>query len=244
MNHAYVDGSYAEDEGAGRGGYGVVLLRPLQPAQHLHGLLEGVSDCNVTELRAVLAAVAHAPVGEGLMVHTDNTGVLGVLRRGGGHWGQTEEALRIRQLAAERGVTLHLARAERSRRHMQRAHQLANAARLERPLPVSGPYAESHLRFEGWHSTLEVTVRRAGERVSAQLLPSGSQLPRSVQALLLAVELTQPGETLLTYQASKLAAALWREPRRALPGAAQDELKAARQEADGRGVEVLFEKVY
>ncbi len=244
MNQAYVDGSFDEDQQlGGRGGYGVVLLCPQQAAAHLHGLLEQVHDCNVTELRAVLAAVAHAPAGEALSVHTDNTNVLTALRGRAQHEGQAQEARRIHDLAAQRGIALQFTRAERVQRHMQRAHLLANAARLATPLPVSGPYAESHLRIEAWRQDIEITLRRASERVSAPLSPSGSGLPRSVQALLLALSLTKPEETLITYQASKLAAALWQNPKRALPGPAQDELRAARDWADARGVTVLFERV-
>lgn len=245
MNYAYVDGSFEDGarEGAagGCGAYGVVLLRPLAQPTHLAGLLEEVHDCNVTELRAVLAAVLHAPTGEALTVHTDNTGVLAALRRGSVHADQAQAAGQIRALSAERGITLYLARARRTHRHIQRAHQLANAARLAQPVPYASPYAESHLQRKS--SDLTVTLRRAGERLSVPLSPSESSLPRSVQALLLAVSMAQANETLLVYHASKVAAALWQNPRRALLGPAQDELKKARTEADKRGIKVQFEQI-
>ena len=247
VNHAYVDGSF--DDGAvsglpGRGGYGVVLLLPGQVPQHLYGQLEA-SDNNATELRAVAEALRYAPAGQALTVHTDNLNVLSAIRHGSRRISQHQEALRVREVAEERRITLHLARARRERRHMQSAHALANDARLERlPAPQLGPHAEVNLTHAPWRDSAVVTLRRPGERISAEVPRElGDPLARSVRALLIAVQLAQPGETLLVLHASKLAAALWDKPGRALPGAAQSAVQGVKREAESRAVEVVFERV-
>lgn len=247
VNHAFVDGSFddgAESGQAGRGGFGIVLILPGQLPQHLYGRLES-SDNNATELRAVTEALRHAPAQQPLTVHTDNLNVLSAIRHGSRSTSQHEEALRVLEVAAERGITLRLARAKRDRRHMQAAHTLANDARLERvSLPPPGPHAEVNLTHAPWRDSAVVTLRRAGERVSAEV-PRDQQdaLARSVRALLIAVQLARPGETLIISHASKLAAALWDKPSRALPGSAQEALRAARAEAGEKAVQVLFERV-
>lgn len=247
VNHAFVDGSFddgAESAQAGRGGFGVVLITPGQLPQHVYGRIDA-SDNNATELRAVTEALRHAPAQQPLTVHTDNLNVMAAIRRGSRSTSQHEEALRVLEVAAERGITLHLVRARRERRHMQAAHTLANDARLERPsLPPPGPHAEVNLSHAPWRDSAVVTLRRAGERVSAEVprLP-GDALAHSVRALLTAVQLARPGETLIISHASKLAAALWDKPNRALPGDAQAALLAARAEAAENAVLVIFERV-
>ncbi|GAA4019741.1 hypothetical protein GCM10022631_36450 [Deinococcus rubellus] len=247
MNHAFVDGSFddgAESGQAGRAGFGVVLITPGQLPQHVYGHTLA-HDNNATELRAVTEALRHAPAQQPLTVHTDNLNVLSAIRHGSRSTSQHEEALRVLEVAAERGITLHLARARRERRHMQAAHTLANDARLERAsLPPPGPHAEVNLSHAPWRDSAVVTLRRAGERVSAEVsrLP-GDALAHSVRALLTAVQLARPGETLIISHASKLAAALWEKPSRALPGAAQAALLSARAEAAEHAVVVIFERI-
>lgn len=243
MNHAFVNGSFDEEVG-GRGGFGVVLITPGQWPQHLYGHAEA-SDNNAAELRAVTEALRHAPAGEALTVHTDNLSVLSAIRRGSRSLAQHEEALRVHQVAEERGIALHLRRESRERRHMQAAHTLANDARLERlSLPAPMVDAEVNLMHAPWRDSAVVTLRRRGERISAEVPPfPGEVLARSVRALLTAVQLAQPGETVRVFHASKLAAALWEKPSRALPGAAQDAVWAVKQAAEQRAVTVLFERV-
>lgn len=234
VNYAYVDGSFEEE--TGRGAYGVVLLRPRRAAALLGGTLEELRDCNAAELQALRAALLSAPAGESLSVYVDNTEVLRALRRGSGPL--AHEARAIWQLSAERELNVRLFRAPRSHRYMRRAHELAWAARTAQPAPLSGLYAECCL--ESAAGEIQVTLKRAGERYSVSRPASGA-LPPSVQRLLLAVSLARSGETLLLYRAGKLAAALWRDPRRALPGAAREGLRRARLDAHERGVTVLFE---
>ena len=247
MNHAFVDGSF--DDGAvsglpGRGGYGVVLLLPGQLPQHLYGQLEA-SDNNASELRAVAEALRHAPAGQALTVHTDNLNVLSAIRHGSRSHSQHQEAVRVREVAGERQIELHLARAHRERRHMQSAHALANDARLERvPAPPIGPHAEVNLTHAPWRDSAVVTLRRFGERISAEVPRElGDPLAHSVRALLTAVQLAQPGETLIISHASRLAAALWDKPGRALPGEARNAVLDARAQAESRAVNVVFERV-
>ncbi|WP_420596169.1 ribonuclease H family protein [Deinococcus sp.] len=247
MNHAYVDGSF--DDGAetgltGRGGFGIVLLAPGQGVQHVYGRIEA-SDNNATELRAVTEALRHAPTQQPLTVHTDNLSVLSAIRHGSRSSSQHEEALRVLDMAEARGITLHLARARRDRRHMQAAHALANDARLERvSLPPPGPHAEVNLTHAPWRDSAVVTLRRQGERVSAEVpRDPHDPLARSVRALLTAVQLARQGEILVVLHASKLAAAVWEKPGRALPGAAQSAVQSVKREAKSREVQVVFERV-
>jgi ribonuclease HI len=248
VNHAFVDGSYDEDTldvgGAGRGGFGIVLLVPGQEPQYLYGRLEAC-DNNATELRAVVEALRHAPPGQPLTVHTDNLNVLSAIRHGSRSLSQHEEAVRVRGEAEAQGIELHLERARRERRHMQLAHLLANDARLERaPTLPHGPHAEVNLTHAPWRDSAVVTLRRAGERISAQVpREDGDPLARSVRALLTAVQLARPGETLVVTHASRLAAALWEKPHRALPGAAQQAVQQARAQAGAREIQVVFERL-
>ncbi len=242
-----MDGSFddgAQTGQAGRGGFGIVLMVPGQLPQHLYGRLEA-GDNNATELRAVVEALRHAPAGQALTVHTDNLNVLSAIRHGSRSFSQHQEAVRVREEAEARRIELHLARAGRERRHMRAAHLLANDARLERVSAAPlGSHAEVNLTHAPWRDSAVVTLRRAGERVSAEVRSeTGDPLARSVRALLTAVQLAHPGETLVISHASKLAAALWEKPGRALPGAAQEALLSARAEAGARAVQVLFERV-
>ncbi|WP_293915201.1 RNase H family protein [Deinococcus sp.] len=248
MNHAFVDGSYDEDllgtGGAGRGGFGIVLLVPDQEPQYLYGRLE-ISDNNATELRAVVEALRHAPPGQPLTVHTDNLNVMSAIRHGSRSAAQHQEAVRVREEAEAQGIELRLERARRERRHMQLAHTLANDARLERSTVLpQGHHAEVNLTHAPWRDSAVVTLRRAGERISAQVPQTvGDPLARSVRALITAVGLARPGETLVVTHASRLAAALWEKPHRALPGAAQDAVQSAKAQAGTREIQVIFERL-
>lgn len=247
MNHAFVDGSFddgAQTGEAGRSGFGIVLLMPGQVPQHLYGRMEA-GDNNAAELRAVAEAIRHAPTGEALTVHTDNLSVLSAIRRGSRSTNQHEEAVRVRGEAEARQIELHLARASRERRHMQTAHALANDARLERSSAAPpGPYAEVNLAYAPWRDSAVVTLRRSGERVSAEVpREPHSALAHSVRALLVAAQLAVPGETLIVSHASKLAVALWHNPKRALPGAARDRLISAKEGAETQNIQLFFERV-
>ncbi|WP_407569692.1 ribonuclease HI [Deinococcus altitudinis] len=257
MNHAYVDGSYSsgEDDSVAGAGWGIVLLLPGQPARRIGGRIEsglpetltGVEDNNAAELRAVLEALRHAPPGEALTVHSDNTSTLRSVRLGSLSVPQAELAAAIRQEAAERGTALHLARESRERRHMRAAHDLANEARRAPPgTPLSSEgalqvTAEALIVQAPWRAEAVVTLRRPGERVRLELpLNPAAPLPPSAQALLGAAGLAQAGEVLLVRRASALAQALWEKPLRALEGEARSAVQAARAQAEALGVTVLF----
>lgn len=242
VNHAFVDGSYADSgENAGIGGWGIVLLLAGQPPRRIQGRSQA-ADNNATELRAVLEALRSAPAGEPLTVHSDNTNTIRSVQRGSLSLPQDELAATIRQEAQERGVPLHVARASRERRHMQAAHELANDARQERatPEPVQVD-AEVIIDQLPWRAQARLSVRRPGERVTVELpLDPAAMLPPTAQALLGAVGLAQAGETLLVRRASRLAQAIWEKPLRALEGEARGRVEAAREAAAERAVTVLF----
>jgi ribonuclease HI len=257
VNHAYVDGSYSghdNEEHAGAAGWGIVLLLPGQPSRRLQGRIEpgnlppgGAEDNNATELRAVLEALRHAPAGEPLTVHSDNTSTLRSIRLGSLSAPQNDLAAAIRQGAQERGTVLHLARESRERRHMRTAHELANEARKAAPgAPLSTDQAtrvnaEALIVQTPWRAEATVTLRRAGERVQLDLpLDPAAPLPPSAQALLGAVGLAQQGEVLLLRRASALAQAIWEKPLRALEGEAREAVQVARQAAEELGITVLF----
>ena len=252
MNHAYVDGSYSDAAegrtggGPGVGGWGIVLLLPGQPPRRIQGRAEGGSgaeDNNATELRAVLEALRHSPQGQALTVYSDNTSILASIRRGSLSAPQDELAALIRAEAAARGTELHLHRASRERRHMRAAHDLANAARRDTPgQPTPQIQAEALIQQAHWRAEATITLRRRGEKIRLELpLDPAAPLPSTAQALLGAVALAQPHETLLVRRASALAQALWEKPQRALAGAAREAIEAARAAALARGVTVLFE---
>lgn len=246
MNHAYVDGSFddgAESGEAGRSGFGIVLLLPQLAPQHIYGRIH-TSDNNAAELRAVAEALRHAPTGQALTVHTDNLSVLSAIRRGSRNINQHQEALQVHLVAEARQMNLHLVRTERHRRHMQTAHMLANDARLER-VPTLKPtaHAEVNLQYAPWRDSAVVTLRRSGERVSAEVPRQVHQvLPQSVQTLLMAVQLAFPNEILVILHASKLAVAFWENPKRALPGNAQDQITFAREYAKLHNIQLFFER--
>ena len=259
VNHAYVDGSYqgdADGENAGAG-WGIVLLLPGQPARRLQGRIQlavppgpltGAEDNNASELRAVLEALRHAPPGEALTVHSDNTSTLRSIRLGSLSVVQDELAALIRHEAALRGTALHLARESRERRHMRAAHELANEARRAAPgtlLSTELPgqvSAEAIIVQTPWRAEATVSLRRVGERVRLDLpLDPAAPLPPSVQALLGATGLAQAGEVLLVRRATALAQAIWEKPLRALEGEARATVQAAREQAAELGVGVQFE---
>lgn len=260
VNHAYVDGSYSDGGGeeTGAAGWGIVLLLPGQPPRRIQGridrppgdvlpdVLTGAEDNNAAELRAVLEALRHAPAGEPLTVHSDNTSTLRSIRLGSLSVPQAELASTIRQEAAERGTVLHLAREGRDRRHMRTAHELANEARRAAPGTVLSDgetvqVAEALIVQTPWRAEAVVTLRRVGERVRLDMpLNPAAPLPPSAQALLGAVELAQQGEVLLLRRASALAQAIWEKPLRALEGEARAAVQAARDRAEVLGITVLF----
>ncbi|WP_407540734.1 ribonuclease H [Deinococcus radiomollis] len=257
VNHAYVDGSYSsgDDDSVAGAGWGIVLLLPGQPARRIGGRIEsglpetltGVEDNNAAELRAVLEALRHAPPGEALTVHSDNTSTLRSVRLGSLSVPQAELAAAIRQEAALRGTALHLARESRERRHMRAAHDLANEARRSAPgapLSCDGPTqitAEALIVQTPWRAEAVVTLRRPGERVRLELpLDPAAPLPPSAQALLGAAGLAQAGEVLLVRRVTVLAQAIWEKPLRALEGEARSAVQAARAHAEELGVTVLF----
>lgn len=258
VNHAYVDGSYNDQDG--QAGWGIVMLLPGQPPSRIQGRIEGrtaeealppdstgAEDNNAAELRAVLEALRHAPPGQPLTVHSDNTSTLRSIRLGSLSAPQDGLAARIRQEAQERGTPLHLARESRERRHMRAAHELANEARrapLGTPLSTEGPgqvTAEALIVQTPWRAEATVTLRRAGERVRLELpLDPAAPLPPSAQALLGAIGLAQAGEVLMVRRASALAQAIWEKPLRALEGEARSAVEVARSVAGDLGVTVLF----
>lgn len=250
MNQAFVDASWHEltPEAAleggrlGVGGWGLVLLRPGELPARFQGQLDA-PDNNAAELRAVLEAVRLAPEGEGLNVFTDNQAVIALLSRGRGPALLAEQAREVLEGAQARGQALRVAYVPRTRRHMLAAHDLANEARRGQSAPgPSGPHAEILIEQRAGHPEARVTLRRARERVTAHVpFDPLSELPPSVNALLAAVQLAQPGETVNVRRASKVAQALWLKPERALRPAAQTQLAQARQVADEQGVRVAFQ---
>ncbi|WP_229671055.1 ribonuclease H [Deinococcus aquiradiocola] len=265
MNHAYVDGSYSAPQDANGpdplplgAGWGMVFLQPGHPPRRLQGRIDpgstpgpsGAEDNNAAELRAVLEALRHAPPGEPLTVHSDNTSTLRSIRLGSLSAPQDNLAARIRQEAQARGTALHLVRERRDRRHMRAAHDLANEARRAppgTPLPPEGTVqisAEAVITQAHWRAEATIHLRRAGERVRLDLpLDPAAPLPPSAQALLGAVSLAQQDEVLLLRRASAVAQAIWTKPLRALEGEARDAVQAARQAAQALNVTVLFDAV-
>ncbi|ANE44621.1 RNase H family protein [Deinococcus puniceus] len=245
MNHAFVDASWHElPDGRGVGGWGLVLLRPSNLPARFQGQLEA-PDNNAAELRAVLEALRHAPDGQPLSVHTDNEAVIASVARGRGPHLLADAAREVQDEAEARGIALRVDYVTRTRRHMLDAHHLANDARRGLNTPgLDSPHAD--VLIEQRHSVPEarVSLRRGSERVTAHVnLDPLSDVPPSAQALLAAVTLALPGETLLVRRASKIAQALWQRPERALLVGAHTQLTQARQAADGQGVLVQFQGV-
>lgn len=245
MNHAFVDASWHElPDGEGLGGWGLVLLVPgILPTRYQGQLF--APDNNAAELRAVLEAVQLAPAGQPLTVHTDNQAVIASVGRGRGSHLLTEATREVLQVTSQRGLDLHVGYAPRTRRHMLSAHELANDARRGMGTPgLTLPQTEVVIEHRAAWTQARVSVRRTGERLTAFVpLNPLSEVPPSAQALLAAVHLAQPGETLLVRRASKVAQALWQRPERALRLGAQAELVSARQRAQQNGVQVQFQGV-
>ena len=198
-------------------------------------------DNNLAEVRAVLEAVRLAPPEEALTVHTDNEAVIAAVGRGRGPELLHGEAREVMEAAHERGVALRVGYAPRTRRHMLTAHELANEARRGLGGTPVGVQADVLIEHRPGWAEARVSLRRAGERVTALVpLDLASEVPPSAQALMAAVGLAQPGESLVVRRASRVAQALWRRPERALRLGAQSQLRAARQVADATGVQVEF----
>ncbi len=245
MNHAYVDASWQEQPGhaLGVGGWGLVLLRPGQLPQRIQGQLDAY-DNNAAELRAVLEAVRAAPAGEALTVHTDNQAVIACVARGRGPELLTELTREVQDEAAARHIRLQARYAPRTGRHMLSAHALANEARKGTGGGQLPPQTE--VLIEQRPTGTRVSLRRStpagqSERVTAHLTPDPhAEIPASVQALLAALALMQPGETVLVRRASPLAQALWQRPERALRAGLQESLLLARRTADEQGFQLQF----
>ena len=189
MNHAFVDASWHElPDGSGVGGWGLVLITPGALPARFQGQLDS-PDNNLAEVRAVLEAVRLAPPGEALTVHTDNEAVIASVGRGRGPDLLHEAAREVMDDAQERAVALRVVYAPRTRRHMLSAHELANGAR--RGVGGSLPGVQADVLIEhrpGW-TEARVSLRRAGERVTALVpLDPTSEVPPSAQALLAANE--------------------------------------------------------
>lgn len=248
VNHAYVDASWQEQpDGSGLGGWALVLLRPGQLPLRYQGLLDS-PDNNAAELRAVLEAVRAAPPGEALTVHTDNQAVIACVARGRGPHLLAEATRELLDEAQGREVNLRAFYAPRTGRHMLVAHQLANEARRGTAgtgARLGSQYAEVLIEQRPALPEARVSLRRTGEsgteRVTALVsLDYASDLPPSAQALLAAIYLAQPGETLVVRRASRVAQALWQRPERALRPAVQAQLQAARGQAQEKQVQVDF----
>ena len=161
-------------------------------------------------------------------MYSDNWAVLSAIGKGKGP--KTLQPLRseVLALAQDKDMALRVAYAERTRRHMRYAHDLANAARRgewrEREQLFHQP-AEISLELREGGTLARLALRRSGERVTAEVpLSPLDTLPPSAQALLAAVKLAQSGETLRVRRASKLARALWDNPQRSLLPEAQAKL--------------------
>lgn len=246
MNHAYVDASWQEQpDGSGLGGWGLVLLLPGRLPERFQGQLDS-HDNNVAEQRAVLEAVRVAPAGEVLTVYTDNQAVIASVARGRGPAGLTELTHDIYEEAAAKSIILHARYAPRTGRHLLTAHELANDAR--RGMPTAGLHLaqtdvllEQHPAFSEARITLRRNKDGQTERVTALIrMDADSDVPPSVQVLLAALKLAQPGERLTIRRASRIAQALWQKPERALRSTLNAHLVRARENADGQGVTVQF----
>ncbi|GGK24874.1 hypothetical protein GCM10008955_18130 [Deinococcus malanensis] len=243
MNHAFVDASWHEQpDGSGLGGWGLVLLTPGALPARFQGQLS-VPDNNVAELRAVLEAVRLAPEGEPLSVHTDNQAVIAAVAHGRGPTILHELAREVMDEAEARVMALRVGYVPRTRRHMLVAHALANDARRGAVSPGGyGDVAEVLIEQRAGQPEARVSLRRRAERVTAHVpFDPLSDVPPSVQALLAAVSLAQPQETLAVRRASKIAQALWLKPERALRDAVQMQIALARRHADEHGVQVQFQ---
>lgn len=237
MNQAYADGSQAGEVG----GWGVVLMVPGQPDQHLCGQVP-VRDNGACELIAVLEAVRRAPAGQPLTVHTDATSVMQSVRRGSGHPDQNELGAQVRREAHARGIRLQLSLGPRDGRRMQEAHLLAAGARIgQPPMPPERPQVRVKVRPLRWGAEATMTFRRGGESRTARVpLPEREGVPPAVQALAAVVDLARDGEHLHVRVDSALAAALWEEPKRSLYPEALQVLIQARAEAERRHLTLDF----
>lgn len=247
MNHAYVDASWQEQpDGRGLGGWGLVLLLPGRLPERFQGQLDS-HDNNVAELRAVLEAVRVAPAGEVLTVYTDNQAVIASVARGRGPAGLTELTHDLYEEALAKGTVLHARYTPRTGRHLLTAHALANDARRG-TLTAGLNLAQTDVLIDHRPALREarVTLRRRNEagqteRVTALVqMDAASEVPPSVQALLAALNLAQPGEFLTIRRASRVAQALWHKPERALRSALHAHLVRARENAARQGVTVQF----
>lgn len=246
MNHAYVDASWQElPSGSSLAGWGLVLLLPSHLPARFQGQLDAY-DNNAAELRSVLEAVRIAPAGQTLTVHTDNQAVIASVSRGRGPQLLTDLTHEIHDEAQARQITMHARYAPRTGRHMLTAHNLANDARRGAGGPVALSQTDVLIEQRSGHQEARVTLRRntgqgQAERVAAlvQIDPT-SDVPPSVQVLLAALQLAQPGEVLSVRRASRVAQALWQKPERALRPAVNASLRSARALADGQGVTVEF----
>lgn len=247
MNHAYVDASWQEQPGhaLGAGGWGLVLLRPGYLPQRIQGHLDAY-DNNAAELRAVLEAVRSAPAGEALTVHTDNQAVIATVARGRGPVLLTELSREVQLEAETRRIHLHARYAPRTGRHMQSAHELANEARKGGGAGQLPTQTEVLIEHRQAAPEARVSLRRVGaaghaERLTAHItFDPQSDVPPSVQVLLAALQLAQPGEQLVVRRASRIAQALWHRPERALRPAVQSQLLAARLCTQQQGVLIEF----
>ncbi|WP_291425250.1 ribonuclease H [Deinococcus sp.] len=247
MNHAFVDASWQEQvSGPDLGGWGAVLLLPGELPRWLQGPLS-TPDNNAAELQAVLETVRAAPANEALTVWTDNQTVIGLLARGRGPDLLSHLTHEVHNLAQQRGIALNARSTPRTGRHMLTAHQLANEARRgERPRdPVAAP-TELLIDHRSPLAQARISLRRRGsseqlETVTREVRTDpNSDIPPSVQVLLAALQLAQPGESLMIRRASRIAQALWHRPERALRPAVNATLIEARQRASGQGLEILF----
>lgn len=238
MNHAYIDASWQEggETFGGLGGWGLVLVCPARLPELYGGQLTA-ADNNEAELRAAWHALALAPAGQPLTVHSDNQSVIACLGRGQGPPLLADDSRAVIALAGQRGIELQIDYESRNQRHMQRAHQLANVARKAPRQPASSASQVGSHSLNSLHSLASqtdvlleqkkgcqlarISLRRPSdkrsERLIAQLrLDLSSSVPPSLQVLLAAVRLLRPNENALIRRSSKLARALWDKPERAL----------------------------
>lgn len=241
MNHAFVDASWQEQpNGAGLGGWGLVLIQPGTLPMQFQGQLEA-SDNNAAELRAVLEALRAAPASERLTVHTDNQAVIACVSRGRGPHLLADLTREVLDESMARQILLQTQYTQRTQRHMLGAHQLANDARKGIVSDTETTLTDVLLEHKTAQTEARISLRRNSERMTAFVhLDLMSEIPPSTQILLAAIHMAHPGEQLLVRRASKIAQAMWEKPERALRSKVHSTLQSSRQRADRMGVQVQF----
>lgn len=157
LNVAHTDGAVTPD---GEAGWGAWLPGP--PTLQLFGTVN-TRDVTVAELWAVLMAVKRAPAGQPLVVSTDAQSLPEVIRGAADRMDVQDLAVKIREAAERRGVTLMAVWASRETPGQRAAHDLAVLGRT-RPARLKAKVHATVRPAEA--GALQVTVTRRSQRTT------------------------------------------------------------------------------